>query len=133
MSNNPFNILSSESAPPKGGHPVKEESKDGSIESRIQKLIQSSEVFLFMKGVPDMPQCGFSANTVAILNSMGLDFRTFDILTDQDIREGVKKFSNWPTFPQLYIKERLIGGNDIVTELYQSGDLESTIKESLES
>jgi len=132
MSNdNPFNIIGSESTPPVGGEAVTEENTTGDLNDRIKSLIGSSDVFLFMKGIPQMPQCGFSANTVAILNSMNVPFKTFDILTDMDIREGVKQFSNWPTFPQLYIKGQLVGGNDIITEMYQSGDLQTVFTEQL--
>ena len=76
-----------------------------------------------MKGNPSFPQCGFSANTVAILQTYNKPFTTFDILQDSDIRQGLKEYSNWPTFPQLFVNGELIGGNDIVTELYQNGEL----------
>ena len=81
-----------------------------------------------MKGNPQMPQCGFSANVVGILNAMNVTFNTFDILSDMDIRQGVKVYSNWPTYPQLYVNGQLVGGNDIIMEMYESGDL----KEALE-
>jgi monothiol glutaredoxin len=81
-----------------------------------------------MKGTPDMPQCGFSANVIKILNHQGVSFKTFNILSDMDIREGVKQFSNWPTYPQLYVKGQLVGGNDIITEMMQSGELEDVLK-----
>ncbi len=132
MSNdNPFNIIGSESTPPVGGEAVTETNTAADLNDRIKNLIGSSDVFLFMKGIPQMPQCGFSANTVAILNSLSISFKTFDILSDMDIREGVKQFSNWPTFPQLYIKGQLVGGNDIITEMYQSGDLKQVLDENL--
>ena len=99
----------------------------GELEQRIKSLITSSDVFLFMKGNPQMPQCGFSANTVAILNALDVEFKTFDILSDMDIRQGVKEYSNWPTYPQLYYKGELLGGNDIITEMYHSGDLQKSL------
>ena len=82
-----------------------------------------------MKGNSEFPQCGFSANTVAILKHIGKSFTTFDILQDMDIRQGLKEYSNWPTFPQLYIKGKLVGGNDIITEMFESGDLQEVLKE----
>ncbi|MFI5391250.1 MAG: Grx4 family monothiol glutaredoxin [Bacteriovoracales bacterium] len=98
------------------------------LNERIEKLINSSKVFLFMKGTPDMPQCGFSANVCAILKATGVDFKSFDILSDSDIRQGVKDYSSWPTFPQLYVNGELIGGSDIVSEMYNSGDLQELLK-----
>ena len=80
-----------------------------------------------MKGNPQMPQCGFSANVIGILNAMNAKYSTFDILTDMDIRQGVKVYSNWPTFPQLYVKGQLIGGNDIIMEMYEAGELEQVL------
>jgi monothiol glutaredoxin len=130
MSNdNPFNIIGDESAPLVEA--VTEENTTGDLNERIKTLIGSSPVFLFMKGNAQMPQCGFSANTVAILNAMNVPFKTFDILSDMDIREGVKQFSNWPTYPQLYMNGQLVGGNDIITEMYQSGDLQQVFQENL--
>lgn len=125
--NNPFNILGSDKVPQDGGQAVKEENTQGDINERIEALIKSSDIFLFMKGEPQMPQCGFSANVVAILNRLQKQYKTFDVLSDWDIREGVKVYSNWPTFPQLYYKGKLLGGNDIITELYESGELESNL------
>jgi monothiol glutaredoxin len=98
------------------------------IDAQIELLVKSSKVVLFMKGNAQMPQCGFSANTVAILKSLGIGFKTFNILNDPEIRQGLKEYSNWPTFPQLYINNELIGGNDIVTEMYQSGELQELLK-----
>lgn len=126
--NNPFNILGSDKVPQKGGTAITEESKSGDLNDRIKNLIGSSKVFLFMKGTPQMPQCGFSANVVGILDAMNATYKTFDILTDMDIRQGVKDFSNWPTFPQLYVNGQLVGGNDIVMEMYEGGELEEVLK-----
>ena len=99
------------------------------INQKIESLIGSASIVLFMKGSPDFPQCGFSAQTVAILKSLGKEFDSYNILEDQELREGLKVFSSWPTFPQLYVNKELIGGCDIVTELFESGEL----KEILES
>ena len=129
MSNdNPFNILGSDKVPTEKGEAITEENKGGELNERIKTLIGSSDVFLFMKGIPEAPQCGFSANVIGMLNAMNAEYKTFDILSDMDIRQGVKEFSNWPTYPQLYVKGELIGGNDIVMELYQGGELEAVLK-----
>lgn len=98
------------------------------LKTRITSLINSSPIVLFMKGTPDQPQCGFSANVVKILNEQNVDFNTFNILSDMDIREGVKSFSNWPTYPQLYVKGELIGGNDIINEMVSTGELDEVLK-----
>ncbi len=98
------------------------------LKTRITSLINSSPIVLFMKGTPDQPQCGFSANVVKILNEQNVDFNTFNILSDMDIREGVKSFSNWPTYPQLYVKGELIGGNDIISEMVSTGELDEVLK-----
>ncbi len=121
--NNPFNILGSDKVPQEGGKAIQEENSSGDLNDRIKNLINSSEIFLFMKGNPQMPQCGFSANVIGILNAMNVKYNTFDILTDMDIRQGVKVFSNWPTYPQLYVKGNLVGGNDIIMEMYEAGEL----------
>ena len=126
MSDNPFNILGSDKVPQEGATQV-EATASGELNERINALIGSSDIFLFMKGNAAMPQCGFSANTIAMLDSLNVKYNTFDILSDQDIRQGVKDFSNWPTYPQLYFKGQLVGGNDIITEMYHSGDLASLI------
>nr|AFK34848.1 unknown [Lotus japonicus] len=99
------------------------------IQDRLKKLIASSPVMLFMKGTPDAPRCGFSSRVVGALQEEGVDFGHFDILTDDEVRQGLKTFSNWPTFPQLYYKSELIGGCDIVMELRNNGELKSTLSE----
>ena len=90
---------------------------------RIKGIIAKSDVVLFMKGVPAAPQCGFSAAVVQVLTKLAVPFDSFDVLSDGEIREGVKAFSNWPTIPQLYVKGEFIGGCDIVREMYQAGEL----------
>ncbi len=102
--------------------------KDQELKGQIENLLKSSKVVLFMKGNAEMPQCGFSANSIAILKNLGIPFSTFNILTDADIRQGLKDYSNWPTYPQLYINSKLIGGNDIVTEMYKNGELQEYLK-----
>lgn len=119
---NPFQVV--------GGNAIEESEQNKALDlnTRIASLINSAPIVLFMKGTSDMPQCGFSANVVKILNHVGVSFNTFNILSDMDIREGVKQFSKWPTYPQLYVKGELIGGNDIITEMMNNGELEGTLK-----
>jgi monothiol glutaredoxin len=95
------------------------------IFSRIQEIITTNEVVLFMKGNKDMPQCGFSATVVQILNKIGVYFISFYILQDAQLRQGIKDFSDWPTIPQLYIKGEFIGGCDIVREMFENGELQN--------
>lgn len=102
--------------------------KSQELNSQIEGLLKSGKVVLFMKGNSEMPQCGFSANSVAILKHLGVPFKTFNILNDPEIRQGLKEFSNWPTYPQLYVNAKLIGGNDIITEMYKSGELQDYLK-----
>ncbi len=93
------------------------------INSRIEERLKTHDVLLFMKGSPDFPQCGFSGQTVAALNAIGKPYAFVNIFEDPEIREGLKLYSNWPTFPQLYVKGELVGGCDIVMEMYHSGEL----------
>jgi len=116
----------SESAPVTAPVAVPEPTVD--LNERIKKLLSQADIMLFMKGSPAEPQCGFSRTIVGILNETGVPYSTFNILADNDIREGLKTFSNWRTYPQLYVKAQLIGGLDIVKELKESGDLMSTLK-----
>ena len=99
------------------------------VTDRIKKHIEDNPVVLFMKGTPDFPQCGFSAQAVAALRAVGAEFAHFNILEDPEIREGLKAYSNWPTFPQLYVKGELIGGCDIMIEMYNSGELQKLLDE----
>jgi len=100
------------------------------INTRIQGEIDSNPVMLYMKGTPMFPQCGFSARVVQILTHMGVPFQSADVLEDMELREGIKQFSQWPTVPQLYVKGEFVGGCDIVSEMYQSGELETLFKDS---
>jgi monothiol glutaredoxin len=99
------------------------------INERIQNNINDNAVILFMKGTAAMPQCGFSAVVVQILQSLSVPFKDVNVLADADIRQGIKDFSNWPTIPQLYIKGEFIGGCDIVREMHQAGELQAMLKE----
>ncbi|PPR44133.1 MAG: Glutaredoxin-4 [Alphaproteobacteria bacterium MarineAlpha5_Bin8] len=93
------------------------------VTENIKSEIKSNDVVLFMKGTPDFPMCGFSAATSQILKNLGIEFSSVNVLESDEIRQGIKEFSNWPTIPQLYIKEEFIGGCDIVKEMYESGEL----------
>ena len=106
---------------------------DSNTRSKIEVLINSKPLFVFMKGTKLMPQCGFSNNVVQILNSLGLSFDTFDVLSDMEIRQGIKDYSNWPTIPQVYLKGEFLGGSDILIEMYNSGDLREKIDIALAS
>lgn len=97
---------------------------------QIRHDLSNNDVVLYMKGSPAFPQCGFSAAVVQILNHMGVQYKSVDILTDPTLREGIKQFSNWPTLPQLYIKTQFVGGCDIVREMYQSGELLDTLRKN---
>ena len=94
-----------------------------STRRRIEDIIGSSDVILFMKGIPAAPQCGFSAAVVQILSQLAVPFKSVDVLSDLEICEGIKAFSNWPTIPQLYVKGEFVGGCDIVREMFQAGEL----------
>ncbi|CAL8071182.1 unnamed protein product [Calicophoron daubneyi] len=102
--------------------------KYANIEDRLHALINQAPIMLFMKGSPKEPRCGFSRKMVEILQSAGAKFDHFDILQDEEVRQGLKTFSNWPTYPQLYVKGELIGGVDIVKELADSGELAKTLQ-----
>ncbi|GFY91864.1 thioredoxin family protein [Actinidia rufa] len=108
---------------------VKGITRKETLEDRLKKLITSSPVMLFMKGTPDAPRCGFSSKVVNALRNEDVSFGSFDILSDDEVRQGLKTFSNWPTFPQIYYKGELIGGCDIVMELRDNGELKSTLSE----
>ena len=100
-----------------------------SAEATIRETIEKNDVVLFMKGTKMMPQCGFSSRVAGVLNYMGVNFADVNVLADADIRQGIKDFSDWPTIPQLYVKGEFVGGCDIVTEMFQSGELETLLAE----
>ncbi|MGA9866314.1 MAG: Grx4 family monothiol glutaredoxin [Acetobacteraceae bacterium] len=102
---------------------------DSPVHERIQSEIADNPVMLYMKGTAMFPQCGFSARVVQILSHLNVPFKTANVLEDAELREGIKQFSQWPTIPQLYVKGEFVGGCDIITEMYQSGELETLLKE----
>jgi monothiol glutaredoxin len=95
---------------------------------RIDALVQGNNVVLFMKGSALFPQCGFSSRAVAILDHLEVPYETVDVLQDQEIRQGIKEFSDWPTIPQLYVKGQFVGGSDIMMEMFESGELQQLLK-----
>ena len=99
------------------------------VNERIQSEIDETPVMLYMKGTAMFPQCGFSARVVQILTHMGVPFKTANVLEDMELREGIKQFSQWPTIPQLYVKGEFVGGCDIITEMFQDGELETLFKQ----
>ncbi len=100
---------------------------DEKIQQKIEGILASDRVVLFMKGSPQFPQCGFSARAVAILNELGAKFSSFNIFDDEDVRQGIKEYGNWPTIPQLYIDKKLIGGSDIMLEMFETGELKQLL------
>ena len=101
-----------------------------SVNERIEEQLSSHNVLLYMKGSPDFPQCGFSGQAVAALNAIGKPYAFVNIFEDPEVREGLKEYSDWPTFPQLYVKGELIGGCDIMVEMFHSGELKQVIDEA---
>jgi monothiol glutaredoxin len=99
------------------------------INDFIDNEVKSNDVVLFMKGTPDFPQCGFSGKIVQILDYVGADYKSHNVLADGDLRQGIKDYSNWPTIPQLYVKGEFVGGCDIVTEMFQAGELQQFLTE----
>jgi monothiol glutaredoxin len=101
------------------------------VMKEIESQIKSNKVMIFMKGNRSFPQCGFSAATVAIFEQLGVPFETADVLSDPELRDGIKQYSNWPTIPQVYIDGKFVGGCDIIRELHESGELEPMVKAAL--
>lgn len=101
---------------------------DEALKNRIEEILKSHRIVLFMKGVPEAPQCGFSAQAVSVLHQYGLPFHTVNILEDEELRQGLKEYAQWPTYPQLYVDGELIGGCDIIMELHDTGELEGILK-----
>jgi monothiol glutaredoxin len=104
---------------------------DETTRENIRRQIASGRIVLFMKGDPQFPQCGFSARAVQLLQASGAKFASFDVLADPGLRQGLKEYSNWPTFPQLYIDGELVGGCDIMTELFQKGELQKMVARAM--
>lgn len=96
---------------------------DTSILTRIQNDVESNQVMLYMKGTPVFPQCGFSAAVVAVLNNVGVEYHSVNVLEDPGVRQGIKEYANWPTIPQLYVNGEFVGGCDIIREMYETGEL----------
>ncbi|MBD2678976.1 MULTISPECIES: Grx4 family monothiol glutaredoxin [Nostoc] len=103
------------------------------LKEKIDKLVKDNKILVFIKGTKLMPQCGFSNNVVQILNTLGVPFETVDILADNEIRQGMKEYSKWQTFPQVYIDGEFVGGSDIMIELYQQGKLQEKVEVALAS
>ena len=97
------------------------------VQSRIAGIVGQNDVVLFMKGTPLFPQCGFSSRAIAILDHLGVSYETVDVLQDQEVRQGIKEFSDWPTIPQLYVKGEFVGGSDIMMEMYEAGELKQML------
>lgn len=97
------------------------------VNQRIADIVQDNDVVLFMKGTPLFPQCGFSSKAVAILEHCGVDYESFDVLQDMEVRQGIKAFSDWPTIPQLYVKGEFVGGSDIMGEMFEAGELQQLL------
>ena len=98
-----------------------------SAKERIDEMVRSNDVVLFMKGTELFPQCGFSSRAVAILEHLAVPFKTVDVLQDPDVRQGIKEYSDWPTIPQLYVKGEFVGGSDIMMEMFESGELQQLV------
>lgn len=100
------------------------------INAFIDEKVKNNDVFLFMKGTPDFPQCGFSGQVVQILNYLGVDYDSANVLESPELRDGIKAYSNWPTIPQLYVKGEFVGGADIAREMFQSGELQQHMQQA---
>ena len=125
--NNPFKIAATPESEQGFGRPIHHENTDTDPGQRIRSMVDSTAIFLLIKGTPQRPLCGFSANAVAIMESLGVSYRTFDVLSDESIRDAAKSFAGWPTFPQIYIKGEFIGGNDILMEMHEAGEIQELV------
>ncbi len=125
---NPFNIAATPEPTEGRGRSMTEADSLADPAERVRAMVGSADVFLLIKGTPQRPLCGFSANTVAVMDALDVSYRTFDVLSDEAIRDAAKQFAGWPTFPQVYVRGEFIGGNDIVTEMYAEGELHELVK-----
>lgn len=107
------------------------EDTQDAVAERIRTSVEKYRILIFMKGTPSFPMCGFSAATVDVFNELGVPYDTVDVLKDPEIRDGIKRYSNWPTIPQVYIKGRFVGGCDIVREMHATGELAPLVREAL--
>lgn len=98
------------------------------VKAKIEELLNNNQVVLFMKGTQQFPMCGFSARATAILQDIGVQFKDVNVMEDEAIRQGIKEYGNWPTIPQLYINKKLVGGSDIMMEMYEAGELQTLLK-----
>lgn len=128
-SDNPFKITASPEHSTEFGQPIADSEPNPDPTERVRTMVNSCEIFMLIKGTPQQPMCGFSANTVALMESLGVPYRTFDVLSDEAIRAAAKGFAGWPTFPQVYVKGEFIGGNDILMEMYNAGELQELVAE----
>jgi monothiol glutaredoxin len=103
------------------------------LKQRIDGIVNNSKIVIFMKGTKLMPMCGFSNNVVQIMNVLGVPYETFDVLEDEEVRQGIKDYSSWPTIPQVYLNGEFLGGSDIMIELYQKGELQQMVEVALAS
>ena len=124
---NPFKITVTPEPAQGLGRPIVESEVDADPTDRLRSMVDSSEIFMLIKGTPQRPLCGFSANTVAVMESLGVPYRTFNVLSDESIRAAAKTFASWPTFPQVYVRGEFIGGNDILREMYDTGELQELV------
>ncbi|GAO53916.1 MULTISPECIES: Grx4 family monothiol glutaredoxin [unclassified Novosphingobium] len=105
-------------------------STQNATQARIAEIVNGNDVVLFMKGTPLFPQCGFSSKAIAILDHLGVEYASVDVLQDMEVRQGIKEFSDWPTIPQLYVKGEFVGGSDIMMEMFQDGELQQLLQDS---
>ncbi len=105
-------------------------STQNATQARIAEIVNGNDVVLFMKGTPLFPQCGFSSKAIAILDHLGVEYASVDVLQDMEVRQGIKEFSDWPTIPQLYVKGEFVGGSDIMMEMFQDGELQQLMQDS---
>lgn len=119
----PFRIAPRPTNIPGNGQPARETHSGLPALERVDRLVRSAPVFLFIKGTPAEPRCGFSANVLRLVEALAVPYLTFDVLSDESVRAAAKEYAAWPTFPQLYVRGQFVGGNDIVSELAASGEL----------
>lgn len=100
------------------------------VQQQIDQVVKANDIVLFMKGTPQMPQCGFSSQVVQILDFVGVEYKAVNVLANEDVRNGIKEYSNWPTIPQLYVKGEFVGGCDIVREMFQEGELQTHLEQA---